>query len=139
MVWVGFLGASLATRDEAIWPSMQRPNSSPKAARLVKRLTAIAAAVFCWHFADFARETVDESLFEGGRLEALPLLDWMVGPLNVLGQILFNDGGLTTPAQLFLGAVLLGVIAESRRQQAAYAQLPPTLPTRTHQNPLSPD
>ena len=130
MVWVGFLGASLATRRRShLAVDATDRILSPKAARLVKRLTAIAAAVFCWHFADFARETVDESLFEGGRLEALPLLDWMVGPLNVLGQILFNDGGLTTPAQLFLGAVLLGVIAESRRQRkAAYAQLPPTLP-----------
>ncbi len=93
MVWVGFLGASLATRQRKhLSVDASERLLSPKAARLVKRFSALVAASFCWHFSDYAIELVTESLVHGAGQDALPLWDWLVGPINVLGGLLFSDG-----------------------------------------------
>ena len=89
MVWVGFLG-------DHHWPlviASTSPSTPPesasrrgKAARLAKRFSALAAAVFCWYFADYAIELVDESLVQGAGQDALPLWDWLVAPRQLGGR-----------------------------------------------------
>jgi len=95
MVWVGFLGASLAAmeRKHLAVDATERLLSG-RAARLAKRFSALAAAGFCWYFADYAIELVDESLTAGAGQDALPLWDWLVAPVNVLGSAILGKGGI---------------------------------------------
>ena len=72
MVWVGFLGASLATRRRShLAVDATDRILSPRAARLVKRFTSMAAAVFCWRFVDYAVAAVDDNLVRGLGVTAL--------------------------------------------------------------------
>ena len=60
MVWVGFLGASLATRQKKhLAVDATDRILSPKAARVAKRFTAFVAGVFCWQFGGHAVENWD--------------------------------------------------------------------------------
>ena len=104
MVWVGFLGASLAAmeRKHLAVDATERLLSG-RAARLAKRFSALAAAGFCWYFADYAIELVDESLTAGAGQDALPLWDWLVAPINVLGGAILGENGM--------GSILTGVAA----------------------------
>ena len=89
MVWVGFLGASLATRQRKhLSVDATDRILSPGAARFAKRFTALVAAVFCWKFAGYALELVEENLAKGSGQEGLPVWDWMVRPLNSFVQII---------------------------------------------------
>jgi len=98
MVWVGFLGASLAARERKhLAVDATDRLLSGKAARLAKRFSAIAAAGFCWTFADFAIELVDESLLSGAGQDALPLWDWMVEPINWLGTAVLGESSIGIP------------------------------------------
>jgi C4-dicarboxylate transporter, DctM subunit len=113
MVWVGFLGASLAAmeRKHLAVDATERLLSG-RAARLAKRFSALAAAGFCWSFSDYAIELVDESLTAGSGQDALPLWDWLVGPINVLGSAILGETGiglgLTALAAIgFLGSTLV--------------------------------
>lgn len=91
MVWVGFLGASLATRQgKHLSVDASDRILSPRAARLTKRFSGLAAAAFCWIFSDHAIALMDESLVGGEGLEGLPLWDWLVAPINVLGELLLS-------------------------------------------------
>ena len=105
MVWVGFLGASLAAmeRKHLAVDATERLLSG-RAARLAKRFSAFAAAGFCWYFADYAIELVDESLITGAGQDALPLWDWLVAPVNVLGGAILGENGLG-PALTLLASV----------------------------------
>ncbi|MGB0641168.1 MAG: TRAP transporter small permease, partial [Myxococcota bacterium] len=61
MVWVGFLGASLAAKERKhLAVDATERLLSPRAARLAKRFSALAAAGFCWTFSDHAIELVNE-------------------------------------------------------------------------------
>ena len=95
MVWVGFLGSSLAAeqRKHLAVDATERLLSG-KAARLAKRFSALAAAGFCWHFSDYAIELVDESLLTGAGQDALPLWDWLVAPVNLLGNAILGSSGV---------------------------------------------
>ena len=120
MVWVGFLGASLATREnQHLAVDSSDRLLSPAAARLVKRFSAFAAAAFCWNFADYARELVDESVASGSGQDALPLWDWLVGPINALGSLLFDGTGTADLVGIGAAVVLAGVIILRRRFASA--------------------
>jgi C4-dicarboxylate transporter DctM subunit len=126
MVWVGFLGASLATRQRKhLTVDASERLLSPKAARLVKRFSAIIAAAFCWQFSEYAIELVTESLVMGSGQEALPLWDWLVPPINVLGSLLFSDGLTSGVLMAGLSLVLVFSILTLRRWKQMAPPLPP--------------
>ena len=118
MVWVGFLGASLAARDRKhLSVDATERLLSGKAARLAKRFSALAAAVFCWYFADYAIELVDESLVQGAGQDALPLWDWLVVPVNWVGEAVVGAEGLGTPLAVGSAVVFFGVTLVLRRMK----------------------
>ncbi|MEC8382174.1 MAG: TRAP transporter large permease subunit [Myxococcota bacterium] len=89
MVWVGFLGASLAVRQKKhLAVDATDRILSPAAARLAKRFTALTAAVFCWKFGGYAMALITDSLRTGAGQDALPLWDSLRGPVNWVGQTL---------------------------------------------------
>jgi len=96
MVWVGFLGASLATRRRKhLAVDATDRILSPKAARIAKRFTAFIAAGFCWKFVSYATAMVDESLAKGQGQDALPLWDWLVEPVNAISAAVLAPAGLS--------------------------------------------
>ncbi len=116
MVWVGFLGASLATRQRKhLSVDASERILSPKAARLVKRFSALVAAGFCWHFSDYAIELVNESLVNATGQDALPLWDWLVGPINALGGLLFG-GTATSITSIAVFGIAFSACAMTRRR-----------------------
>jgi C4-dicarboxylate transporter, DctM subunit len=122
MVWVGFLGASLATRQKKhLSVDASDRLLSPAAARLVKRFSALAAAAFCWVFTSHATALMDESLIGGEGLEALPLWDWLVAPINLLGSTLLAPEGLPIWVGIAAAAILLALVPVLRRWRAAEA------------------
>ncbi len=91
MVWVGFLGASLATRQKKhLAVDATDRILSPKAARVAKRFTALVAATFCWQFGGHALGMVESNLLAGLGQDALPLWAIAEGPVNTIGTFLFN-------------------------------------------------
>ena len=91
MVWVGFLGASLATRQRKhLAVDATDRILSPKAARVAKRFTALVAAVFCWQFGGHALGMVETNLLAGLGQDALPLWAIAETPVNTIGNFLFN-------------------------------------------------
>lgn len=97
MVWVGFLGASLATRQKKhLAVDATDRILSPKAARVAKRFTAIVAGVFCWQFGGHALGMVETNLLAGLGQDALPLWEVAVTPVNNIGTFLFNRHHDTT-------------------------------------------
>ena len=91
MVWVGFLGASLATRQKKhLAVDATDRILSPKAARVAKRFTALVAATFCWQFGGHAMSMVESNLLAGLGQDALPLWGIAEAPVNTLGNFLFN-------------------------------------------------
>lgn len=111
MVWVGFLGASLAVRERKhLAVDLSDRLLSPAAAGLLKRFTALVTAGFCWMFAGYATDLMEESLLDGTGQDSLPLWDWMVPPLNALAGLLFAEG--TAQAAIIGGGlVVLAVVA----------------------------
>ncbi len=95
MVWVGFLGASLAARERKhLAVDATERLLSGKAARLAKRFSALTAAGFCWTFSDYAIALVDESLVSGSGQDALPLWGWLISPVNLLGDAILGQTGI---------------------------------------------
>ena len=115
MVWVGFLGASLATRQgKHLSVDASDRILSPRAARLTKRFSGLAAAAFCWTFSDHAIALMEEALVGGEGLEGLPLWDWLVGPINLLGELMLSG---PQPVLVAGGSALLLVIVRLLRIQ----------------------
>lgn len=86
MVWVGFIGASLAVRQKKhLAVDATDRILSPSAARVVKRFTALCAGVFCWKFGGFAMTLITDSFRAGSGQDALPLWDFLRQPINWLG------------------------------------------------------
>lgn len=103
MVWVGFLGASLATRQKKhLSVDATDKILSPAAARITKRFTALLAAGFCWNFAGHAKGLIEQSLISGAGQDALPLWDILLEPVNFIGSFLLSDNNS--------GLVLLGAL-----------------------------
>jgi C4-dicarboxylate transporter DctM subunit len=126
MVWVGFLGSSLAAQERKhLAVDATERLLSGKAARLAKRFSALTAAGFCWYFADYAIELVDESLVSGAGQDALPLWDWLVEPVNTLGAAVLGEGSIGLPLTL-LGAIgFLGTTLVLRRMRRMDPPEPP--------------
>ncbi|MBM76642.1 MAG: hypothetical protein CMK59_14645 [Proteobacteria bacterium] len=108
MVWVGFLGASLATRQKKhLAVDATDRILSPKAARLAKRFSALVAAGFCWQAMNFSLDLINQNLLKGIGQEALPLWESLEGPVNALGQFL-HPAEAHSP--LFFYATMLGAL-----------------------------
>jgi C4-dicarboxylate transporter, DctM subunit len=104
MVWVGFLGASLATRQKKhLSVDATDKILSPAAARLTKRFTAFLAAGFCWVFAGHAKGLIEQSLISGAGQDALPLWDVLLTPVNYIGSFLLNTN---TSGMIFWSAII---------------------------------
>ena len=117
MVWVGFLGASLAAKERKhLAVDATERLLSGRAARLAKRFSAFAAAGFCWYFADYAIELVDESLLSGAGQDALPLWDWLVLPVNLLVEAVLGQS-MSGTLTVFCAAVFLGCTLVLRRMR----------------------
>jgi len=85
MVWVGFLGASLATRRRShLAVDASDRVLAPGAARFVKRFSALVAAGLGWTLCKASWALVLESLEFEDSVEGLSVWAWLAGPLNAL-------------------------------------------------------
>ena len=108
MVWVGFLGASLAAREgRHLAVDASDKLLSPKAAAITQRFSALLAAGFCWLFADYALALVEGSLRTGSGQDGVPLWDALVGPINAVGHLLVDP---SAPAAAVAGASFVGLL-----------------------------
>ena len=83
MVWVGFLGASLATRQgKHLSVDATERLLSPGAARLAQRFSILVTAGLCWKLMTFSWTLTTESLEFEDQMEGLVVWDWLVTPLN---------------------------------------------------------
>jgi C4-dicarboxylate transporter DctM subunit len=79
MIWVGFVGASYATKKrEHLTIDVAGRILSPASAAVARFFTHIIAAVFCFVLAKFAWELVMESREFGDREGVLPIPTWMI-------------------------------------------------------------
>ncbi|MCB9777384.1 MAG: TRAP transporter large permease subunit [Alphaproteobacteria bacterium] len=89
MVWVGFLGASLATRSKThLAVDATDRVLAPGAARFVKRFTAAVAAGLSWMLAKASWALVLESLEFEDSVEGLSVWGWMEPILNGIIKLL---------------------------------------------------
>jgi C4-dicarboxylate transporter, DctM subunit len=127
MVWVGFLGASLATRQRKhLSVDASDRILSPKAAAMVKRFTALVAAGFCWKFTGYSLEFISLNLLIGAGQEALPLWDFLLGPVNALGGYLHPADPLSPALLVGMCALMLGAVYLLRIQRSNNSTLLPT-------------
>ena len=116
MVWVGFFGASLATRQRKhLSVDLSERLLSPAAGRMVQRFSALVAAGFCWQFSGYAQSLMDESLLRGATQESLPLWPELVGAVDGLGWLLLSPEAPVFALMAASGAILTGVILLRRR------------------------
>lgn len=116
MVWVGFFGASLATRQgKHLSVDLSERLLSPKAARLVQRFAALIAAGFCWTFSGSALALLDDSLIQNARMETMPLWDGLVLPFDTVGHILLAQDAPRQGILIGAGLALAAVIVVRRR------------------------
>jgi C4-dicarboxylate transporter DctM subunit len=109
MVWVGFLGASLATQQNKHLSvdATSRILTAPSA-RVSKRFISLIAAGFCWKMATYSGIMVEHSLESQRGVEGLFVADWMVPSLNGVSNAL----GHTEPASVLkIGVLLLSLFA----------------------------
>lgn len=116
MVWVGFLGASLASREgRHLAVDASDKLLSPRAAALTQRFGALLAAGFCWVFADYAMALVEGNLATGSGQDGVPLWDALVPPINAVGSLLVDPAA--PAAAVAVGcSVALMVLATVTRQ-----------------------
>jgi len=119
LVWVGFLGASLATRQRKhLSVDASDRILSPDSARFVKRLSAIIAAGLCYKLMTIAWVMTSEGLEFEDTLEGLRVWESMVSPMNALiGMLPGADvqWGKLLPA---LGLTALGLWGSSKLARA---------------------
>ncbi len=128
MVWVGFLGASLATRDRKhLAVDSSERLLSPAAARMVKRFVALVAAGFCWQFTGYATELMDGALVAGTGQDSLPLWDPLIPGINALGSLMLGADGTPVAALVAAGALLLGAVVLLRRWSSSDKPAPASL------------
>jgi C4-dicarboxylate transporter DctM subunit len=112
LVWVGFLGASLATRRRRhLSVDATDRLLSPPAARTVKRFSALIAAGICWKLVTISWMLTAEGLEFEDTLEGLKVWDWLAGPLNAVVGLLPGaalDWGRLAPAAIVGGLLLWG-------------------------------
>lgn len=107
MVWVGFLGASLATQqNKHLSVDATSRILTPASARFAKRFISLVAAGFCWKMAAYSGAMVEHSLDSQRGVEGLFVADWMVPTLNGISNAL----GQTEPTSFLKLCVLFGVL-----------------------------
>lgn len=85
LVWVGFLGASLATRQRKhLAVDATDRILSPGSAKFVKRFTSIVAAGLSWTLAQGSWELVKESVDFEDSVDGLEVWPFIEGPLNAI-------------------------------------------------------
>ncbi len=125
MVWVGFFGASLATRQRKhLSVDLAERLLSPAAARMVQRFAALLAAGFCWNFSGYAQQLMDDSLLRNATQESLPLWPELVGAVDAVGWFLLSPEAPTTGVFALCAAVLAGVIVVRRQLIRGDRKLP---------------
>jgi C4-dicarboxylate transporter DctM subunit len=93
MVWIGFLGASLATRrGQHLSVDASDRILTPGAAKIVKRFSALVAAGLCWILMKNSWLLTAEGLEFNDGLEGLNLWDGLVAPLNALIKLMPVEG-----------------------------------------------
>lgn|GEM_PF-6834 len=116
MVWVGFLGASLATRqNKHLAVDATSRILTPKSARFAKRFTALVAAGFCWKMAAACGHFVSDKLSEESAFEGLFIRDWMVGGLNGVSSIMEQTQKPSFGKLFILSAALIACVLVSMR------------------------
>ena len=125
MVWVGFFGASLATRQRKhLSVDLSERLLSPAAGRMVQRFSALVAAGFCWQFSGYAQALMDESLIRGATQEALPLWPELVSAVDGLGWLLLSADAPVTGVLVASGLLLTGVVMVRRQLTRGDRALP---------------
>ena len=108
LVWVGFLGASLASRQKKhLAVDATDRILSPAAAKLTKRFTALLAAIFCWKFFQYSLKVIDESLVQEKGQESLPLWKSLEPGVEWLGSFLHTNSQMPLRIAISSGIVLL--------------------------------
>jgi TRAP-type C4-dicarboxylate transport system permease small subunit len=116
MVWVGFFGASLATRQRKhLSVDLSARLLSPAAARMVQRFAALIAAGFCWQFSGSALGLMEGSLLRGATQESLPLWPELVAPVDSFSWLLLAPDAPRALLLACAGAALGAVILLRRR------------------------
>lgn len=106
MVWVGFLGASLATRTgQHLSVDATDRILSPGAAKLAKRFTALVAAGLCWTLMEHSWTLTAENLEKGDTVPGLYVWDFLIAPLNALVAFLPGSGSLAWVALVIGGPI----------------------------------
>ena len=113
MVWVGFLGASIATRrGQHLAVDATDRVLSPGAAKLAKRFSALVAAGLCWQLMGYSWKLVAEGLVHDDIAPGLPVWDFLEAPINLLVQVLPTAGA---PAWgLVLGGAFVAIAGYSQ-------------------------
>lgn len=107
MVWVGFLGASLATKlGKHLATDASDKLLSPGAARVTQRLSALIAAGLCWQLMGYAWTLTSEGVEFADTLEGLVLWPSLAGPLAALVALLPVAGSAVAWGPLLLAAGL---------------------------------
>jgi len=106
MVWVGFLGASLATRQRKhLAVDASDRVLSPGAATFIKRFSALVAAGLCWILARTSWALTAEGLEFEDTLEGLKVWDGLVAPINTVIGLLPTAEANTGRLWLSVGAM----------------------------------
>jgi C4-dicarboxylate transporter DctM subunit len=116
MVWVGFFGASLATRQRKhLAVDLSERLLSPAVGRVVQRFSALLAAGFCWTFSGYAQSLMNDSLLRGATQETLPLWPELVGAVDALSWLLLSPDAPIV-GLLATSTAILTVVILTRRQ-----------------------
>ncbi len=79
MIWVGFLGASLATKERKhLAIDVASRILSPRGKRVAALFSQLIAAGFCFMLASYAADLVGESLEYGDKEGVLPIPTWII-------------------------------------------------------------
>jgi len=79
MIWVGFVGASVATRERRhLAIDVASKVLSPRGVRIAAFFSMLIAAVFCFVLAEFSLDYVKEAYEYGDREGVLPIPTWII-------------------------------------------------------------
>ncbi len=116
MVWVGFLGASLATRDgKHLAVDATERLLSPGAARFAQRFSALVAAGLCWKLMGYSWTLSAEALEFGDQMDGLTVWPFLEAPLNGLVDRLPVPGQVDWTALVVQWGIVIAALAAVRR------------------------
>ena len=116
MVWVGFLGASIATRQgQHLAVDATDRVLSPGAAKIAKRFSAFVAAGLCWKLMQYSWGLVAEGLSYGDIAPGLPVWGFLETPINLLVRFLPVAGSPSWPMLVGGTAIAIAVMSQISR------------------------